>query len=279
MRKLLLLVLLLVLLLLLLTVMSIAQLSAAPVYTRVLLPLYSENTVPGTYGSLWKTRVAVHNDTHGIFLIDLCSPVGPTASPGCLLILNPDEELLTNETQLALPARYPKPANAAAGTVMYAHGDSGVPPEDPNGLSFELRVADISRSATTAGTEVPVVRESAFRTSTLRLLDVPVDARFRSAFRLFEMNLDQADFVVRVFDQDTNQLISERPVATSTPPQGSLRFQPGFVQITDLIPSSADTTSSYVRVEVEPRTAGSAFWAYVSITNNDSQQLTLITPQ
>jgi hypothetical protein len=251
--------------------------SAGLVYTRVLLPLYSENTVPGAFGSLWKTSFAVHNDTHGVFLIDWCSPIGPNS--GCLADLLRDEQLLANETQLALPARYPKPTYAAAGTVIYVHGDPGALPEDLNGLSFELRIADISRSATNAGTEVPVVRETAFRTSTFRLLDVPFDARFRLAFRLFEMNVDRADFVVRVFDQDTNQLISERRVATSTPPQGSLRFQPGFVQITDLTSSSADATPSHVRVEVEPLTAGSAFWAYVSVTNNESQQLTLITPQ
>jgi len=117
------------------------------------------------------------------------------------------------------------------------------------------------------------VRETAFRISTLRLLAMPLDARFRLAFRLFEMNVDQADFVVRVFNQDTNQLISERRGATSTTPQGSLRFQPGFVQVTDLTSASADTTPSYLRLEVEPLTAGSAFWAYVSVTNNKSQQL------
>jgi hypothetical protein len=33
-----------------------------------------------------------------------------------------------------------------------------------------------------------------------------------------------------------------------------------------------------VRIEIEPFSAGVAFWSYVSITNNDSQQITLVTP-
>ncbi|HEY6843063.1 MAG TPA: hypothetical protein VI391_02770 [Thermoanaerobaculia bacterium] len=147
---------------------------------------------------------------------------------------------------------------------------------NPNALSFELRIADISRSAINAGTEVPVVRESAFRTSTLELLDVPVDARFRYAFRLFEMNLDHAEFVVRVLDQTTDQTVSEEHLVTSTPAQGPLRFTPGFAEIVNVVsPSGAP---SRIRVEVQPLTGGSAFWAYVSVTNNESQQLTLVTP-
>lgn len=31
-------------------------------------------------------------------------------------------------------------------------------------------------------------------------------------------------------------------------------------------------------IEIEPRTAGSEFWAFVSITNNETQHLTLVTP-
>jgi hypothetical protein len=33
-----------------------------------------------------------------------------------------------------------------------------------------------------------------------------------------------------------------------------------------------------LRIEVEPLTPGSRFWAFVSITNNDTQRVTLVTP-
>ena len=95
------------------------------------------------------------------------------------------------------------------------------------------------------------------------------------------MNLDGAEFAVRVFDQSTNVLLSQEHLTTSTPPQGELRFQPGFAQIGVSAPSSGIATpqAERLRLEVEPLTSGSAFWAYVSVTNNDSQQVTLVTPQ
>lgn len=91
------------------------------------------------------------------------------------------------------------------------------------------------------------------------------------------MNLDQAAFTVRIFDQSTNAVLSERQVTTSTPPQTGHRFQPGFFEIQDLVPAGAQPAS--LRIEIDPQTSGSAFWGYVAITNNDSQQVTLVTPQ
>lgn len=38
-------------------------------------------------------------------------------------------------------------------------------------------------------------------------------------------------------------------------------------------------SSPFVRVEVEPLGEGARFWAFVSVTNNETQHVTLITPQ
>lgn len=250
--------------------------SGAPPFVRVLLPLYLEHPLPGAYGALWQSDFAIHNGSGRSYIIESCSPVDGSV---CILNLLADEELLPNETQTALPVRYPKPENGAEGAVVYLLPE-GAPPGGADGLSFQIRVRDSSRSATSAGTEVPVVRENAFRTATLHLLDVPIDRRFRVLLRLFEMNLDRAEFAVRVFDQATNVLLSEMQVTTSTPPQGTLRFRPGYVQIAQLTPSlGIDSEPMQLRVEVAPLTAGSAFWSYVSVTNNESQQVTLVTPQ
>ena len=248
--------------------------------TRVLLPLYLQGPVAGAFGSFWQSRFTIHNGDAIDYFIETCTVVGSISSLGCLPIGIPDEDVQPNETQSGLPGRYPSPVNGAAGAVIYLEAccNPDLLPGDPGKVSMELRITDISRSATSAGTEVPVVRESEFRTSTLTLLDVPVDdARFRPALRLFEMNLDQAAFTIRIFDQDTNALLSERQVTTSTPPQPATRFQPGFVEMRDLVPSGAQPSS--LRIEIAPQTSGSASWAYVAITNNDSQQVTLVTPQ
>ena len=244
---------------------------------RILIPIYFEQPVPGAYGSLWQSQFAIHNSSLCPYTIESCSPLPDL---GCQLVGSQDAVLVRDETQTALPGRYPKPANGVAGAVVYIDGD--VDPsqhcgtiDDVEDLSFQLRITDTSRSATNAGTEVPVVRESSFRTAPLQLLDVPADDRFRLVLRLFEMNLDRAGFTIRVFDQATNALLSRREVTTSTPPQGKARFQPGFAEIVDLTTPHV----GFVRVEVAPQTRGAAFWSYVSVTNNDSQQVTLVTPQ
>jgi hypothetical protein len=235
-------------------------------YIRMLLPIYLEQPVPGAFGSLWQTQFAIHNASARSYTIEWCP------EDGCQLDLRADEDLEPNETQTALPARYPKPASGAAGTVVYLF--SNPRPQDPNDVSFQLRVSDLSRSATSAGTEIPIVRETSFKTEAFDILGVPVDPRFRLVFRLFEMNLDRARFTVRVFDQATNALISATLLTTSTPPQTLFRFQPGFAEMA--IP---DVTAGTVRLEIEPLTKGAASWAYVSVTNNESQQVTLVTPQ
>jgi hypothetical protein len=240
--------------------------------SRVLVPIYLDHPVPGAYGSLWTSELALHNRSKEAVIIDWCSPY--PAAP-CILNLAQDEDLRPNETQIGLPARYPKPQGGIPGCVVFFEQPQGGNLSD---LDFQLRVADVSRSALNAGTQIPVVRESEFRTVKLNLLNVPIDPRFRLTFRVYEMNLDRADFVLRACDQVTGQCRQDRPVTTTTSgPQGALRFQPAYVEVAGGAEGDP-TLPSRVRVEVEPLTPGSLFWAFVSITNNDTQQITIVTP-
>lgn len=252
---------------------AIADAQPSP-YTRVLLPMYYEQTIPGAFGSEWQARFAIHNLSAKSWVIEWCSPM---VDSGCIADLWADEEVMPNETQNLLPARYPKPANGAHGAVIYLLSNPAG--DDLKDLAFQLRVTDTSRSSINAGTEVPVIREKFFRTSELRLVDVPAEPRFRLLLRLFEMNLDRAEFTLRVVNQETNEVLSETPLATIAPAHGPLRFQPGFAEVADLSSRFGEPKPAYVRVEIVPRTPGAAFWAYVSVTNNESQQVTLVTPQ
>ncbi len=250
---------------------TVATAATSPL-VRILLPLYVGQPVPGAYGSLWQSQLVIHNGSMDrTFIIETCPP-----TEDCFVQSTSDQVLLPGETQTGLPVRYPTPANPVAGAVLYLDV-SGTPRDNADAVAFQLRVVDLSRSATAAGTEVPVLRERDFRSSTVHLMNVPTDARFRLALRLFELNLARADFAVRVFDQATNALLSARRITTITPvlPQG---FTPAFAEIDDVL-SGTSSLPAQVRIEIEPLTAGIAFWSYVSITNNDSQQITLVTPQ
>jgi hypothetical protein len=242
-------------------------------YIRILLPIYIAQPIPGAFGSNWKSDFAVHNGASHSFIVETCSPLDGS---GCTLLLANDEELVPNETETALPQRYLQSQSTSNGAVLYLFSEGQ--PDDGSSLSFQLRVRDISRNASSAGTEVPVVRDGALRHATASLLDVPVDPNFRLTLRLYEVDLDQSDFLVRVFDQSTNDLLSEQAVHVAAPPHGALRFQPGYAQLADFVPANA-SASPRVRVEIQPLTQGSTFWSFVSITNNDTQEFTLVTPQ
>ncbi len=249
-----------------------AAVGAESPYRRILLPLYAADPRPGAYGSLWKSQFVLHNGSPSrSYLISTCWGA-------CQADLVADEELVPGETQTGLPIRYRLSANAVGGAVLYMSSESS-PPDDLEPVAFQLRVTDLSRMATAAGAEVPVVREKEFRTSTIHVLNIPTDARFRLAVRVFEMNLARADFSIRVLDQATDAVLSTRQVtAQNSDLEHRMSFAPGFVGLDDLLVGNP-APPAIIRVEIEPLTAGAAFWAYVSITNNDSQQFTLVTPQ
>lgn len=252
--------------------------AAGPI--RVLLPVYFEQPVQGAFGSIWNAQLAVHNSSGCDYRIANC----PYTT--CEAFDSEDLHLRPGETQTVLPASYPKRANGVAGSMLYLQADAATcsvsnPATD---LWFALRIMDSSRAVFSAGTELPVVRENAFYHGALRLLDIPTGSLFRSTLRVFEMDLTRAAFTVRVFDQTTNVLVSEfmltaaaeSPGGPSGPPLDSnYRFYPGFAEA----PITVDVSSHPVRVEVNASSAGAVFWAYISITNNDSQQVTVVTPQ
>ncbi|HYR28357.1 MAG TPA: hypothetical protein VEU30_07825, partial [Thermoanaerobaculia bacterium] len=143
--------------------------------------------------------------------------------------------------------------------------------------AFQLRIADTSRLALTAGTQIPVVRDSELLTGTARLLAIPADPRFRLTFRLYELDLTASEFAVRVYEQGTGTLLDERVLTLAAPhPERIPRFEPAYAEIPDFGSLAA---SGRLQVEIEPLTEGAKFWAFVSITNNETQQITLVTPE
>jgi hypothetical protein len=255
---------------LVLALLSAPSALAGPIF-RMLVPIYIETPVNGANGSIWVSDLTLFNPTTEEHLIKWCSP---TEERPCILNLFADEVLAPGETQRGLPARYPKPSNGNLGAIV--HIEAVGPIVAP--IAAQLRVKDESRNAASAGTEIPVVRESSFRTQTAQLLGVTADERFRTLLRIYDMNLDSADFVVTLFDESSGARLSERTVrAVTNTPQGLYRFEPAYVQIPEV--TSGLPNGSRVRIEVAPLTSGSAFWAFVSITNNVTQEFTVVTPQ
>ena len=252
---------------------------------RVLLPHYATQPLEGAFGSRWRTTLSMYNPTSVEVFIDWCSF---STAPGfgvCTAIGDPRARLDARETQTdVLPDFDPGPApNDAAPRLLYLRTNPAHALASAAQVEFALRAFDTSRSATNAGTEIPVVRQEQFRKTPIHLLNVPVDPAFRLTLRLYELHLKIAGFTIRIRDQATGALLGERDVVLAFPLESHWisMFEPPNAQIGDLtsfVPTGT-TLPSRLRIEIVPRSEGSEFWAFVSITNNDTQHLTLVTPQ
>lgn len=128
-----------------------------------------------------------------------------------------------------------------------------------------LRAFDTSRNAETYGTQIPVVDVAAFRTRFFALTDVPLDPRFRKTLRLYAAGPTTATVIVRGTPHAVHQV---------TLTGGGRRFEPAYAQFTDFPVGSGTTT-----VVVDPVFGGLPVWGFISVTNNETQQITIVTPR
>jgi hypothetical protein len=97
------------------------------------------------------------------------------------------------------------------------------------------------------------------------------------------LNPAPADYAIRVYDESAGTLLGTKTVHIVTPKWGNggrLVLDPGYFgsDVAGLV-GSTTTLPAAVRIEVEPLTAGAQFWNFVAITNNATQEFTLVTPQ
>ena len=222
-----------------------------------LIPFISTGDTPGAYGSLWRTTLTVwHSDLGEVQL-------NPKFLPG------------------------PGDANPSRFLRFSAEGAERV--------AVHLRIQDVSRQGETYGVEIPVVRETDLRIEHLMLDQVPTDARFRVALRIYMVNgmwstgSISLPFHVRVFRAGTNEQLTEYEVDVRTPYAtditGSEPLYPAIHQDHDFVGSHpAVTAADRVRIEIDPDAKSAInpvplYWAFASVTHRDTQHVTIISPQ
>jgi len=260
-----------------------AQPPLQPPYERVLVPVVVAAPTPGAYGSVWQTVLVTRNEAdQGVDITDnpfgLCNQCPPYAP----------------HSTFRIPLYAPNPN---AGRFLYI-GSPGA-----GKVTFTLRVQDLSRQALTWGTAIPVVRDRDVFSGRLQLLDIPIDSRFRAALRVydFEPPTEATSRVVRLRIYDmcrigqidirctTTPLVDTSLTLVTSGHQSYPPETPGTVFIGDLAstferlanlpPVNLPDSTPRVRVDVDPITPGLRFWAFVSLTNNETQHVTVISPQ
>jgi len=242
-------------------------------YESVLLPLSgtTRTPVPGAFGSRWKTSTVVVNDSDRSFNLDvpwgdprlLISPPAPQ-----FVVLRPRT---TSHLELAL-----------TGPVVVR-----IPRAIADHVFFQTRAFDASRAETNFGTRVASVREKEFLRARTTIADVPTADPFRASLRIYSPDGKPRAFHVTLRTQPEQNAepynqspipvtttITELQAATTSLFEG----YPYTVPLADLLLPFAGANP--VQVVIEPVDGGDApFYAFVSVTNNVTQHVTVLTPR
>jgi hypothetical protein len=235
-------------------------------FDAFLFPIFAPRS-NGAFGSIFETTALLWN-RHTTFsqvpvygVTDLCLPV-VSNRPLELLSVNRNEETPLSTECSTWPAR-----------LIYT------PKTTSRMLAASLRVSDITSQAESHGVEIPVVRLDQFTRDRVALIGVPSDPRFRKMLRIYAVgtNLEYVD--VRI--DNVNHRVNLTPARSP--------FEPAFATFS-AFPTEADLhgdqTKFHVTVDTPRGPNGASpianaplIWAFISITNNDTQMITTVTPQ
>lgn len=245
--------------------------AGAPNYATYLVPFTSE-IVPGANGSRWKGELTFYNASP--FVLHITGSFADPrflSPPGAEYVEVPPGGTLTPDIfsvggSVGTFIHIPRPLDAAA--------------------KKSLRVRDISVNAASWGTKIPIVSEEETE-SHVTLIDIPTDSQYRAMLRIYHWSTITAlPSRVTIYSPGRATPVATFDLTSFTPESQELRFDmlpffPSFSQL-DLLTPEVRASGSTIRVEVDNLGSSSAplppIWAMVSITNNATQQVTLVTP-
>ncbi|HUF10576.1 MAG TPA: hypothetical protein VMO47_14750 [Rhodothermales bacterium] len=219
--------------------------------------------VPGAYGSIWQTHLAITNHS--------ADPVGVLGHGACQFN----------------PCQPPDPIKAES-TIFprvytpYLEVDCARAAD----VSFQLRVQDLSRELETWGVSIPVVREGdLFQGRLISILDIPNTAQFRSMLRVYGFDSGkEGQVTIKIYGLEpavfeggrVDELLVEILRTVQVDPLAPTHSPPQFQLPLWLVPE----LEGHARLRLEV-TGGPELrlWAFVSATNNDTQHVTVLTPQ
>lgn len=228
------------------------------VFERVLFPILHNR--PGANGSDWRTETWIANNN--VWTIDNANDV-----QGNVCVTFPCGERIG-----------PRSVQAFEGGIHPYGVALLVPRTEAPYLSFASRVRDVAHAADNFGSELPVVREhDMIRGGAATLLGIPVDPRYRVKVRLYAFN-ETTETTAHATVTITERMQKRTVDVTLTRECHDLRCSstPFYGEL-DLPAGEADA-----RVNLEVRAAVALdpvpplVWAFASVTNNSTQQVTII---
>ena len=265
---------------LLLSTVSLQAQSPDPDYQRVLVPVF--NFGGGAGGSAWFSNFDLVSTT-GAF--DLARPVLKDRAACEFFCPCETKARVEGEKSETLCPQFEHPY----GLLLWV--PRTVSRRD---VHTYLRVHDTSRDAERAGTQIPVIWEEDLFGGTMMLLDVKTEPRFRSTLRLYDAFQFPTEFSLRFYDmaefrKGIRKLLAEERVSVDVAETSNPRFplRPAALTIGNIVarwPALAAAESVAIEVIgshaiVSPPQYEYRFYAFASITNNTTHEVTIVSPR
>lgn len=222
-----------------------------------LLPVVAKE-LPGAFGSIWQSELWVASNADNTIFVD--------TDEVCMFLCTSKEfppGLIRGIPLMPQPGGLP-------GLLLYTSAGAEAP-------TFNLRMQDLSRQAQTWGTQIPVVARSEMSSAPIYLLNVPLSSAFRQTLRVYLPSTDESMNVTVSVINPINETVVHGQTVLSVD-GGSHPYKPAYAQLDGIqsIISSSEIPST-VNVKIVPE-RDLAFWAFISVTNNETQHVTTIVP-
>jgi hypothetical protein len=235
-------------------------------FDPILFPVFMP-PIRGQGGSEFVTSATIVNRTEApvtLFGYDAtCTPADPPIAP---------ERGITLASRFEFPTQLLPECNArSVGWFLFV-------PKGNKSIAANLRVSETSKQALNHGVEIPVATIDDFVNDTIALPNVPVDSRYRLTLRIYSLSRREEPVIV------TYSGVSEQFVLQP----GESIFEPAYAEVSQFHriilapPLPGETMTVFVE---RPRNSDGSiqqwtpFWAFITVTNNETQHITTITPQ
>ena len=142
-------------------------------------------------------------------------------------------------------------------------------------INLSSRLFELSRHAQPAGVYLPIVREDQFLTGSSRFIGIPRDTSSRVALRVYDPRRSLFNDLHIELIAPGGAIIAETVLVPIVPLSS---HEPGFAAIYDLTTTFQQLVSvQRFDVRLTPVRPGMEYWALVSVTDWDTQQVLLIT--
>lgn len=225
-------------------------------YERLLLPVFAP-PVYGAFGSVFVSDLNVWNaggstvQLYGV--VPLCFPI---------LCVPFDRSAPYDIAPGGETSNFD--ADGTPGRFVYVKKDQLVD------LAMNLRVRDTTREALNFGTEIPIVREDEMVLNRIVFTGVPVDPRFRNTLRIYS-----------TFPFTAIVTVGNRPPVRVRMSDPSGIFDPSYAIFGDF-PRDGGEVRVTIDTELDFQTllpVDVPIWAIITVTNNETQVISTITPQ